>query len=284
MDYQKSLLEVWKDTMVFAKRQGMLPASGIIRFGKMVKRMLGGSSVASIDQIAQDFASRSSSPDSTCDRTIFNVPGYIAGMIICKGPSPGDIVSSVVDAVRQWKKQIYQNFPADLGDTYRDHDLLMRELSGSTTDGSDVLSFLNLHMHWKSNAKLRYRKKSEEYVQQRASELYELQQAKAPRLGTTKLLAPTSASCLYQMKRITLQNSSWKMGIAAGEVRIGDLHCWIPKVEKAVIIRKSRIVGTAIVPKYLSEQDKAGFRSQYFGLDEEIKLGVDVETLYALIS
>jgi hypothetical protein len=284
MDYQRSLLEVWKDTMLFAKRQGMLPAYGIIHFGKMAKRMLGGSSVAPIDQVAQDYASWTSSPDATCNRTIFNVPGYIAGMIICIGPSPGDIVSSVVDAVGQWKKQIHRNFRADLGDAYRDHDLLMRELMDSTTDGSEVLSFLNLYMHWKSNAKLRYRRNLEEYVRQRASELYELQQAKAPRLGTTKLLAPTSASCLYQMKRITLQKSSWKMGIAAGEVRIGDLLCWIPTVEKAVIIRKSRIVGTAIVPKYLSEQDKAGFRSQYFGLDEEIKLGVDVETLYVLIS
>lgn len=38
--------------MLFANRHGMLPGSDIIRFGRMVKRLLGGSSVATIDQAA----------------------------------------------------------------------------------------------------------------------------------------------------------------------------------------------------------------------------------------
>jgi hypothetical protein len=85
----------------------------------------------------------------------------------------------------------------------------------------------------------------------------------------------TSATFLYQI-RLTGENSPWEMGIAAGEARIGDLVCWIPKVEKAVIVRKngtwSQIIGRAVVPNDLGNA-KTG---EYFGSHEEVGLGVGV--------
>jgi hypothetical protein len=64
----------------------MLPGPDIIRFGRMVKRLLGGSSVVIKEQLAQECASLPNSTDSICDvrenSTIFNLSVYTAGTII----------------------------------------------------------------------------------------------------------------------------------------------------------------------------------------------------------
>ncbi len=58
-------------------------------------------------------------------------------MIICKGPSPEQIIS-VLDAEDEWRARIQQNFPADLGNAYRDNDLLMQVLLDAETDDWSV--------------------------------------------------------------------------------------------------------------------------------------------------
>jgi hypothetical protein len=40
MDYRKSLIEIWKDTMEFMNCRGLLPTSDVIPFGRLVKSLL----------------------------------------------------------------------------------------------------------------------------------------------------------------------------------------------------------------------------------------------------
>jgi hypothetical protein len=265
-------------------------------FGRMVKRLLGGSSVAPIDQVAQEYASWTGPPLSINDvrdnSTIFNLPVYIAGMIIYTGPSPEQIIS-VLDAEDEWRARIWQNFPADLGNAYRDNDLLIQVLLDSETADPGVLSFPNPRIRWKSHATFgpiidNHKKKSNKYKQQRTRELSVAQQTKAHGPKETKPSVPTSESCLYQSKSITRKNFYWKMGIAAGPAQVGDLICWIREAEKIVIVRMDddwlQIIGTAVVPKDFSGQGMTKNHANYFGSHEEFELSVDVETVYVLVT
>jgi hypothetical protein len=292
MDYQKSLWEVWKDTMLFANRHSMISRFNIFHFGRLVKSLLGGSNMATRDQVAQGYASWTASHDDQDSSTVFYLSAYVAGMILCVGPSPEQIIS-VLDAEDEWRERIQQNFPADLGDAYRDNDLLMQVILDSEADDSEVLHFPNPYVRWKSNPTLGSiiddcKKKGNNVKQQEARDLSVPQESGAHGLENTQALLPTSKSCLYQIKRLNGQKSSWKMGIAVGEAQTGDLICWVPEVEKAVIVRIidtwARIVGTAVFPKDLPGRVVAGLSSTYFDPDEEAELGVDVETVYLLIS
>lgn len=56
----------------------------------------------------------------------------------------------------------------------------------------------------------------------------------------------------------------------------------MPDIKKAVIIRAmSQIIGTALVPRGLYRKVKEDC-NEYFGSDEEVELGIDVETVYVL--
>jgi hypothetical protein len=142
MDYQKSFWEVWKDTMRFANKHGMISSgSDIIRFGRLVKRLLGDSSVVTKDVVAQESAESAFLAHLPVfdDQDLFNLSGYVAGMVICVGPSPEEILSKL-DAEDEWREQIQQNFPTDLGNAYRDNNLLMQVILDSEIDHSVALS------------------------------------------------------------------------------------------------------------------------------------------------
>jgi hypothetical protein len=196
MDYQKPLWEVWKDTMLFAKRHEMISGSDTVGFGKLVNHLLSDMhrsfpvrlwtrcwNVATNDQVARECNSWTVPrlPLSfTQDPILFNLSAYVAGIIIYAGPSLEQILS-VLDAEDEWKKQIQQNFAADLGNAYRDNDLLMQELLDSETDGSYVFSLPNLNIHWGPNATLRsliddYKKESDAKLKKESDTKRDLRQ------------------------------------------------------------------------------------------------------------
>jgi hypothetical protein len=251
--------------------------------GRLVKRLLGGSSVRPIDQVAREYASWTSSPrtiEDIRDPTIFSLPAYIAGMIRCTGPSPKRMRSDL-DEVDKWRERIYQHFQADLGNAYREDDRLMQVLLKSKTVGTGVLSFPHPRICWKPLAPFEpmidgHRKKSNKCKQQWIRELSVAQQTK-PSVGTPE-------SCLYLIERVTGHNSLWKIGIAAGAAQPGDLVCWVRAARQIVIVRMDgdwlQIVGTAVDPKDLWGE---GIREQDFKSHEKLELIVDVETAYILM-
>lgn len=112
MDYQKSLFEVWMDTMLFANEHWKLSDPDIVPCGRMVKSLLGGSVIMPIDQVAREYASWSISPcllKEIRDPGIFNLSTHIAGMIRCTGPSLTQLRSDP-DKVDKWRGRMYKHF------------------------------------------------------------------------------------------------------------------------------------------------------------------------------
>lgn len=171
-----------------------------------------------------------------------------------------------------------------------------------------MLRFPILNIHWGPKATLRsliddYKKESdakrkkEGDTKVRSGVAWQhslLQETKTHGLETTQAFLPAAASCLYQAKELTGQISPWKMGIAAGEARIGDLICCIPEVAKAVIVRVdghwAQIIGTTALGDGTPPEEEfwkgffMGGSTIYFGPNEEVELGVDVQSIYLLMS
>jgi len=189
---------------------------------------------------------------------------------------------STLDAEDEWKARIQQNFGADCGDAYRDSDHLMQGLLDSEIDTSGVLSFQNPYISWELDTALKsiIEDYKHEPIHHRYWSARKLPVADAHGPEKSKSLTPASMSCLYQLRKINKRGSIWKMGIATGKAKTGDLICCIPELKKAVVIRVNsvcvQIIGTAVG----TTRDSA----YYFSSSEYFKLFVDAETAYILVS
>ncbi|KIW20849.1 hypothetical protein PV08_01427 [Exophiala spinifera] len=300
MDYRKPLLEVWKDTMTVM--YGHAPfGHDMVLCASLVKNLLGGRHVASKEQVAREYASRTEPPlriDNKDPRyPTFDLTAYVAGMIICIGPSTAHMMGDL-DAVDEWRAQIQQNFPDESVDADHDNDLLVEVLLNAENDDPDLLSLSRLHVCWSApkvlcekiqncrmRSKLEVRSGNFKDEGPRASPMASDIEPQGPKI--TEALVPASTPRLYQMKRIIPQSSPWKMGIVAGEAQVGDLICWIPRVKKAVAVRINdgwlEIIGTAMAPTKLFWKGTQN-RTNYFESDEELELHLDLDSAYVLLT
>jgi hypothetical protein len=303
MDYQKPLVEVWKDTMLFLYRQGNLPEDDIVPFGRRLKRMLG-ESMETADQIAQKYDNPKMSGPYQLGRNentvIFDLPMFVAGVITRVGPSPERLVS-VLDVEADWRATIHRNFSGDQGvEALRDYELLMEELLEQETGHSYVLFYPKLPFRWRAQWSLqqaieKFVKHNSRYESQIERRRFKSQIGNTHSIDSTDPLLSSPQTCLYQVKRIVYAESPWKMGIATGDVQVGDFICWISAVRKALILRMEdgwlHMVGITAAPKELLHNGTHSFfPSPWYeldidkGLEGKFKLGIDAETLYILLS
>lgn len=293
MDYQKSLWDVWKDTILFANSSGKLSVSEVIPFAKLVKGLLGDSSVARVDQVAQEYTSWTGSPlmvnEASENLTIFRLTAYVTGVITYVGPSPRQIISDL-DTFDEWRARVLQTFPADLGKASLENDHLIQGLLDSEITETDVLSFLRPHILWKPlpTGSIFHEPRHEinKLEKEGTTTACVVQHTEAHISEETEQSVQSSEACLYLMKGIGDQIPPWRVGIAAGSVQAGDLICWIPEVDKAVAVRRDdndwlRIVGMALVMKDPHQQASSWGCSS---TDQKLVIHVDVETIYILLS
>ena len=82
----------------------------------------------------------------------------------------------------------------------------------------------------------------------------------------------------------------WKIGIAPGEARLGDLICLIDDVQKAVVVRIiedwMHIVGTAVLTRgLLPQQETHNTSNEVHGIHGDyFDLPVEAEMAYILMS
>ncbi|KAG0649329.1 Heterokaryon incompatibility protein [Hyphodiscus hymeniophilus] len=308
MDYNKSVVEVWYDTMLFMNEGGRVPSSEIVSFGRMVKEMLGGC-LAPIHQLSYEYASWKRPPsysgENLYNANMFKLHAYVAGVIIARGPSPQKLISSLNDD-DEWKAQIHRNFRNDHGSAFRDHDYLIQMALVSENDGCGVLSFPGLHLPFPTDSGLstnlstmldRHTKKRIKAQEKSVEEPTRKTWTKDPSQESTGSFGVShSAACSYQIERCSSRKSPWKVGFATHEALAGDLICWIPEAKKAVVIRNEdnqmRITGTATAPLDLSQEantisiyrePKERDTSKYFDLEERFDLSVNAEVLYILL-
>jgi hypothetical protein len=97
LDYQKSLFEVWKDTVMYrnADRQGS--RHHIMKFEALVHKLLGGSGIATVDEILRDLELRMAALPPKRDSLHFSA--RLAGRISFFGPTHDEIIADLKKTV-----------------------------------------------------------------------------------------------------------------------------------------------------------------------------------------
>jgi hypothetical protein len=296
MDYEKTLWDVWRDTVLFANKSKMLRESEILPFGRLVKDMLGGSSVGTPKQIPEEESvveERKPAVMNYHDNNpaVFKLAAYIVGYVVHKGPSPEEVLSSL-DAEDKWRGSVQENFSKCLGNAFRDSDRLIEALEGSADANIGVVTFKNTRLRWKPsiNTSASWSKVSA-YVE-RSKQLNPdnfLNNSPNPSTATKSKPSQTvSDSWLYQLGSVTKYDPHLKMGIAAEGVQIGDLICYVGGAEKALIVRVAennvmQTIGTAIFTQDICGESMKD-HAKHFSREEEFVLGVGAETVYVLLS
>lgn len=154
MDYQKSPLEVWKDTMMFVNAHKTVPRSDMVHFGRLVKHLLGGDKVATIEQVVRENALHSNPVllmEMMRNHQILEIEAYIAGEIGDLGPSPEEIISDL-NRTDEWTESIRKNFSWDVGKANWENDLFMQGLEECDEADLTMIQFSHTYIPWQRSA------------------------------------------------------------------------------------------------------------------------------------
>ncbi|KAN0102034.1 Heterokaryon incompatibility protein (HET) domain containing protein [Hyaloscypha variabilis] len=285
MDYNKSLIEIWKDTMIFMNGRGLLPDTDIIPFGRLVKSLLIGDT-PTIEDI--------NSP------RVFKVSGFIVGCILAIGPSTDQIISSLHKA-DDWAGETQRNFKSDLGEAHREKDILMRAIQDFDKSQLESMCFSHVSsVRWSINlgdcslpataglCNYQY------HIGQAQSRDEVSIEAKAQAASQIVQVSATSTSHLFLVKNSWRGQTPWKMGVASSLAKPGDLVCWIQGVNRALILRVNmvkeiailRVFGTALFTEDFKPNSKSPHSSRlsWFNIGEMLDIQMDAATIYVLLA
>jgi hypothetical protein len=301
MDYTKSLIEIWKDTIVFMNSRGLLPESDIISFGRLVKSLLIGDNLGPLEQVLRPYEPR---PNSTLiiengnSPGVFKLPSFVVGCILAVGPSTEEIISSLRKA-DDWASEIQRNFRHELGEAHRENDKLMRSVLEFSEARLASMCFSHVsNVRWLLNSFYTptaqpwgYKDMIVEKKDKYASSLSSQTQSSSSDIRT----ATASSSRLFLVANRPRGQTPWKMGIASSLAQPGDLICWVQGVERALILRvtfgQERVVslqgfGTALFTDDFDSNGNADHvsRLKSFSLLEKLDVQIDAATIYVLLA
>ncbi|KAF9881453.1 hypothetical protein CkaCkLH20_00599 [Colletotrichum karsti] len=128
MDYRKSLMEIWTDTMRFMNaRQLFHPTSesDIMDMGRLIKSLLMEPHSSPLQQVGRLYEAKTD-PKLIIERDhvsnnadVFPVKSYVLGSIVHVGPPARDMVSNIGKA-NEWAESVQHNFSSDLGEAYEE--------------------------------------------------------------------------------------------------------------------------------------------------------------------
>jgi hypothetical protein len=225
IDYQRSLFEVWKDTMTFVSARNM--ASNIALFGRLVRRQLGGDNVAKIDEVrrAKLNGPRSIGFMQAQNSETIRVPVHRIGQIMHIGPSIEQVIGSL-KASDEWTHSVRRNFEKDVALADRENDLFLQVLENNNKGKLQNLAFLYSNVRWEVHGKWK----------------------NYPKLGvepqeTSTATPADNQHLLFQSTSIETYKpnaplKSSRIGVAPQGIELGDLICTVYGIEKAVIVRK----------------------------------------------
>ena len=294
MDYSKSLIKVWTDTMEFMNRRRLLPESDIILFGELVKSLLIGADLGPVEQALQPYEPQPNStfpiedPDSP---RVFQLPAYVVGCIMAVGPSPAEIISSLRKA-DQWAAEIQRNFREELGEAHYENDTLMRSIleSDETRLTSACFSHVS-NVRWREDWSDTTLGRRYEGMIHAAKSKYSVSSRSRSEISPNDTLLSAGNSHLFLIKNCYRRETPWKMGIASSLAQPGDLVCWIHGVERALIVRETlaerrwQVFGTALFTRDFCSNDKTRHETglSWFQDDERLNVKIDAATIYILL-
>lgn len=298
IDYNKSLFDIWKDVMQFAKARGMLQGRDIILIGRLVKFTLMGSKEHPLENLLRPY-DRTEEPKMIIDKPdsakVFKIPGSIIGCVQYVGPRIEDIVA---DPTHQetWEYHVQTSYQNDAPSAHHESEWCLRGIVDP--DGPDLsrtcFSYTST-VQWTTSA---YPYKANSIPERVLERVQDLQSRDHTEKGFSDV-APKSETQtgnirLYQLYGFEGGNN-WRFGIASHQVQLGDLICWVKSTSRALIIRLIQnnppifqAIGTAIVAADIrgSSKEKHADRLKSFQnrfQDSDMATFIDSTLIFILV-
>ncbi|OAQ65312.1 heterokaryon incompatibility [Pochonia chlamydosporia 170] len=138
MDYNKTLLEVWTDTIHFMSRHDLLPddCAERVQFCSLVRDLLGGEELGSVSGVVQlhhapgDESFYDSHNKQATDEVALSALSFFAevyGVIVSLGPSASELLSSL-ELTDAWEEELQRMYRGNLDSAHMENDNLMRRI------------------------------------------------------------------------------------------------------------------------------------------------------------
>jgi len=295
IDYEKSLYEVWKDTMEFMNRWGLFKDEAqILPTGALVKSLLMVDSSEPVREISTAYEDVDSMGliDKLHSSQIFHLLATAQGCVVCLGPSPTDIIAKP-SKTSEWNIAIQQTYQAEeLTAARRESDDLLEALLEQDDAVIEKMCF--------DRASTVVWKDFDHFDQHSPPPLLEyskgiLRGSVPITFDRPELVRQTDQPRLYLSKSDL--KASQKMGLASGHVELGDLVCWVRSSRRALLVRivnrkgrlpkdavRARVFGTA-----LATEDMCGpVMGRRYPMEEgrgyQFEIQVDAETIFLLLA
>ncbi|KXH59782.1 hypothetical protein CSAL01_06431 [Colletotrichum salicis] len=249
-DYDKSLCQIWTETMELMNRHTMLDDNNelyIVCHASLVKFLLMGTRCTPIQQVLRPYAAEAetqliSLPYGFIHPGAFTLTGYILGSIQSLGPSVKDVAGDF-GIVDEWSRKVQIKYEEDLGSACKQSNDLLGALLDEHTEGisqccSNQLSLVS----WEE--KLEYFCPLLSFLSWFDRQKHKLIPVETPSHSDPSSHISTkdygaSGTLLYQLwtGHRSNQNPKWKMGIASCQAALGDVVYWVGGTKTASVVR-----------------------------------------------
>lgn len=260
IDYSKSLIEIWVDTLEFVNRRGLLPESDYIPFGRLVKSLLMGDNTKPLDQVQRLLHQLDESPMSlivqgenqNSDARVFQFQSSILGCVYNLGPSVQDIVGNL-QSVNEWRSNIQSFFRNNLGPANEESNALLRGILDS-----DDENLASMCLGRVGNVRWTVAYSASNFLDRHIDNTLRNHSPASTSSPGTKTTNESDTHVLYQMKHLIDEDLPWRMGIVRSQAQRGDLICWVSEISNAILVRlvygdgtgtqpSAQVFGTAVV-------------------------------------
>ena len=139
LDYQKSLFEVWKDTIMYRNADHEATRHDIMEFGRLVQRLLGGPVIVTIDELTEDIGMRMARLPPKRDS--LHLSARLSGRIRFLGPTYNEIIADLKKTAA-WKASINQHIQTQyLPEAMEESDMFLEVLEG--IDDKELMAVVN---------------------------------------------------------------------------------------------------------------------------------------------
>jgi hypothetical protein len=317
LDYRKTLFEVWKDTVMFKNADRSVSQSDVIRFGRLVRKMLGGAGIATADEILQDLNLRMVQPVGvmngskgtlSSNASALLIHGRLVGVIEYFGPSYEEIISDLKKTAG-WKASINRHVPVAYRAQVREEsDYFLEALEEVEDNNLEKITALH-HISWvpKSIPESLLRIDQNDLNSQQTCRCLECTYVPPVFTGDQGFnsnerpfpLPPPTKQRLFLLGMNSQHlDSPGRIGMAPSNARKGDYLVQIQGITRAVVLRRDdasmSIVGTAILAENSDRARVAnktdlernlGFASADFEVNEvdKVEMFIDVAIAYQLL-
>ncbi|KAL1877942.1 hypothetical protein Daus18300_002296 [Diaporthe australafricana] len=297
IDYAKSPIEIWIDTMQCLNQQEHFTQADYMPLGRLVKKLLMGDDFEPLERVSrtvpQTYVDAMSLTvgkyDETRNAKVFTIKAYALGYICNLGPSVQAIVENP-RSVDLWRRNLHSSFRNDLGPATEESNALLKGILQSSDE-----KLADLCLGHVSNVKWTFPWRVPWQHKQKILCAHESQKSPLNSSHGSSNADGSGAHLLFQM--ITFKEDlPWRMGIVPAQSQQGDVICWISEIENAILVRLSdgksgefellaQVFGTAVVSEDVvgasfDHQDRFIKASQ---MDSYVKISLDAWTLFALL-